>query len=268
MERRTEQSPPPSGEVHPPHPLAKPAGRKSSELFTNPLPVFLITLLAIFLGEAAVMFLLRLLPPLTTAQEALVDALMLVCIVFPALFLLILKPMRLHVAERRRVEEKLRALSITDELTGLLNRRGFFVLAEQQLRIADRHTKNMVLVYADLDNLKEINDSAGHQAGDRVLAETAAFLKANFRRSDIMARMGGDEFVVLQVEDSDAEALRTRFQEAFDREVGARYREYGLSISIGSATYEPHRPHSLDDLLAAADTAMYGNKCRKAGQPS
>jgi diguanylate cyclase (GGDEF)-like protein len=265
MERRTEQSPPPSGEVHPPHPLAKPAGRKSSELFTNPLHIFLITLLAIFLGEAAVMFLLGLLPPLTTAQEALVDALMLVCIVFPALFLLILKPMRLHVAERRRVEEKLRALSITDELTGLLNRRGFFVLAEQQLRIA---TKNMVLVYADLDNLKEINDSAGHQAGDRVLAETAAFLKANFRRSDIMARMGGDEFVVLQVEDSDAEALRTRFQEAFDREVGARYREYGLSISIGSATYEPHRPHSLDDLLAAADTAMYGNKCRKAGQPS
>jgi diguanylate cyclase (GGDEF)-like protein len=242
-------------------------GKTPARVFASPVRIFLITLLAIFLGEAFVMFLLRLLPPLTPGHEAFVDSLMLVFIVFPVMVFFVLKPMRLHVAERKRVEEKLRTLSITDELTGLLNRRGFFVLAEQQLSIAHRHRKKMVLMYADLDNLKEINDSSGHRTGDRVIAETAAFLKENFRRSDITARMGGDEFVIMQVEDSDADALGTRLEEAFDREVGARYRKYRLSISTGSATYEPESPRSLDDLLAAADAAMYENKLQKAGSP-
>jgi diguanylate cyclase (GGDEF)-like protein len=230
---------------------------------TSPLKLFIITLSSIFLAEAAVMFLLSRFPPFTLAEEAFIDSLLLVLIVFPVLVFFILRPMKAHVRERQRVEVKLRTLSITDELTGLLNMRGFFVLAEQQLRIADRHMKKIVLVYADLDNLKEINDSVGHHTGDRVLAETAAFLKENFRRSDIMARMGGDEFVILQVEDSDAEALRMRFEEAFDLEVGARYREYGLSISTGAATYDPQSPRSLDQLLAAADTAMYEHKLKK-----
>jgi GGDEF domain-containing protein len=217
-------------------------GKTPARVFASPVRIFLITLLAIFLGEAFVMFLLRLLPPLTPGHEAFVDSLMLVFIVFPVMVFFVLKPMRLHVAERKRVEEKLRTLSITDELTGLLNRRGFFVLAEQQLSIAHRHRKKMVL-------------------------ETAAFLKENFRRSDITARMGGDEFVIMQVEDSDADALGTRLEEAFDREVGARYRKYRLSISTGSATYEPESPRSLDDLLAAADAAIYENKLQKAGSP-
>jgi diguanylate cyclase (GGDEF)-like protein len=241
----------------------QPATGKPSTVFTHPGRLFVITICAIFLGEAVVMFLLRLLPPLTPGLEAFVDSLMLVCIVFPVLVFLVLKPMRLHVAARKRVEDKLRTLSITDELTGLLNRRGFFVLAEQQLRIAERHGKEMVLVYADLDNLKEINDSAGHHAGDRVLAETAACLRENVRRSDVIARMGGDEFAILQAEHSNAGVLGTRFQEAFEREIAARYRDYGLSISIGSATCAPEDPRSLDELLAAADRAMYEQKKSK-----
>ena len=102
--------------------------------------------------------------------------------------------------ERKQTEKVIRNLSITDDLTNLFNRRGFFTLAEQQLQIASRTGREMVLLFVDLDKLKSINDALGHAEGDQALRETATILKNSFRESDIIARIGGDEFVVLAAE--------------------------------------------------------------------
>ncbi|MEN6467138.1 MAG: PAS domain S-box protein, partial [Syntrophaceae bacterium] len=99
--------------------------------------------------------------------------------------------------ERKNLEEEIRALSIVDHLTGLYNRRGFLSLAEQQLNILERTGKNMLLIYADLDGMKIINDTLGHQKGDEALVEIAKILKKSFRKADIIGRMGGDEFAIL-----------------------------------------------------------------------
>ena len=101
-----------------------------------------------------------------------------------------------EIQERLRAEAEVRQLSMTDELTGVYNRRGFFLLANQQLKIAKRTQMSCCLLFADLDGLKKINDSLGHEIGDRILAEAAYILKQTFRDSDIVARLGGDEFVI------------------------------------------------------------------------
>lgn len=167
--------------------------------------------------------------------------------------------------ERKRLEEKLSSLSITDELTGLYNRRGFFVLAEQQLKIAERSKKKALIFFADLDGLKPINDTFGHKEGDQALKETAVILKKAFRESDIVARMGGDEFAVFVI-DADDDIKRTltnRLENAitlFNRFEGRTYR---LSFSTGVAEYNHENPRSLDELVAEADTFMYENKRRR-----
>jgi len=101
------------------------------------------------------------------------------------------------ITERVRLEEKVQSLLVVDDLTGLYNRRGFFVLAEQQLRIAKRAKRKMFLFFIDVDNLKRINDISGHKEGDIALIDVAGVLKKTFRESDIIARIGGDEFIVL-----------------------------------------------------------------------
>ena len=104
------------------------------------------------------------------------------------------------ITEQKRLEPELHTISLTDELTGLCNRRGFITLAGQQLKIAARTKKDMLLFFADLDKMKHINDTLGHQAGDIALVEAAAILKEVFRESDIMGRMGGDEFAILAID--------------------------------------------------------------------
>jgi len=105
------------------------------------------------------------------------------------------------ISERKRLEEDLRSLSLTDDLTGLYNRRGFLFLAEKHGKMAERLDKSMLLFYVDFDGLKRINDDFGHKQGDRALIEIAELLKKTFRREDISARMGGDEFAILSLVD-------------------------------------------------------------------
>ena len=102
----------------------------------------------------------------------------------------------IDISERKSLENKLHELSVTDELTGLLNRRGFNTLAERQLEIADRSKSSIHLIYTDIDNLKWINDNFGHAAGDKALKEVASAL-STLRKSDIVGRLGGDEFAIL-----------------------------------------------------------------------
>jgi PAS domain S-box-containing protein len=104
------------------------------------------------------------------------------------------------ITERKNYEAQLHQLSISDELTGLFNRRGFMALAEKHLKMAQRGGKDIFLLYADFDNMKLINDSLGHAAGDNALVETATILKNTFRQADLIGRVGGDEFIVLMSE--------------------------------------------------------------------
>lgn len=169
------------------------------------------------------------------------------------------------ITNLKRMEEKLHALSITDELTGIYNRRGFFALAEHLLKIAKRTKRGLFLLYADIDGLKEINDSMGHQEGDIMLTEVANVLKGNYRESDIIARIGGDEFVVLPVgaTGDSIDIITSRLEEALEMHNSKRNCVYKLSLSYGLTYYDPNTQCSLDELLIQADKAMYEHKKKK-----
>ncbi|HMG73044.1 MAG TPA: diguanylate cyclase [Pyrinomonadaceae bacterium] len=169
------------------------------------------------------------------------------------------------ITERKRAEAALQSLSLVDELTGLYNRRGFLAVTEQHLATIRRNEKVPVLLYADLDGLKEINDSLGHHEGDRALATAAELFKETFRSSDILARLGGDEFVVLAALDpeEEAESLTLRLQEKFSASNKRRNRLYDLAISVGLAHFDDEESHSIEELMARADQAMYEDKRRK-----
>jgi diguanylate cyclase (GGDEF)-like protein/PAS domain S-box-containing protein len=169
------------------------------------------------------------------------------------------------ITERKRAEAALQSLSLVDELTGLYNRRGFLAVTEQHLTAMRRNDRVPVILYADLDGLKEINDSLGHHEGDRALVTAAEIFKEAFRSSDILARLGGDEFVVLAAVDPDeeAESLTLRLQEKFAACNLRRNRPYDLSISVGLAHFDDEASHSIEELMAQADRAMYEDKRRK-----
>jgi diguanylate cyclase (GGDEF)-like protein len=162
-----------------------------------------------------------------------------------------------------RGEEGLRALSLTDELTGLCNRRKFFILTEQYLKVAIQKKKRPLLLFIDMDNLKLINDHYGHNEGDQALIDFANILKKTFRKSDIIARIGGDEFVVLlESTDENSETLITRLHQNV-KDCNAQRSQGILSISLGTAQFDPESPISIDELLSKADALMYVHKHRK-----
>ena len=167
------------------------------------------------------------------------------------------------VSERRQMVETIRRLSLTDDLTGLLNRRGFTTLADQQLRTSLRTRNRLWLMFADLDGLKEINDNLGHEAGDRALREIAELLRTrSFRRADLVARIGGDEFAVLATEITHTDDARVvkRVEDALQRANEIPGREYTLSLSFGLAYFDPERPQTLEELIVEADQRMYQAK--------
>ena len=166
------------------------------------------------------------------------------------------------ITERRHALEELQSLSLTDDLTGLYNRRGFLTLAEQQLKQAHRNNEQAVLVFADLDGLKQINDRYGHQEGSNAIVKTAQILKETFRDSDILARLGGDEFTVLATvaANDKATAIKNRLQQKL-RNFNARHDlSYDLSMSIGLALLDPRGELSIEELIQKADEAMYRHK--------
>ena len=167
-----------------------------------------------------------------------------------------------HITERKRLEEQLRTMSLTDELTGLYNRRGFFTLAQQQMKVTERTKKDMLLFFTDLDKMKQINDTLCHQEGDKALIEIAAILKEAFRESDIIGRVGGDEFAVLAIDTTDEtrEVLMKRLHNYLDDYNRLEGRNYHLALSIGIAHYNPETPSTIDELMAQADTLMYEEK--------
>ncbi|MFC1654606.1 diguanylate cyclase [Myxococcota bacterium] len=169
------------------------------------------------------------------------------------------------VTRRKRQERELHSQALQallDELTGLHNRRGFTALAEHQLKLVERSRTSLLLVYADLDDLKAINDTHGHAAGDRALVDFAAVFRQTFRDSDILARIGGDEFVALALESPGSKdgVLTARLQANLDAHNAEANRPYRLSASVGVIRYDPKVPRNIDELLEEADRSMYVNK--------
>ncbi|MBN2494143.1 MAG: GGDEF domain-containing protein [Deltaproteobacteria bacterium] len=169
----------------------------------------------------------------------------------------------LDITVRRSIEQRLRELSMRDELTGLLNRRGFGYAARQRLHAAQRRGERVLLLYADVDGLKRINDELGHAAGDAALKEAAGVFEETFRASDVVGRLGGDEFAALMSDEDDGEqraedAVSRRFREALVRLNEEPDRAYELSISAGVVSSDAARP--LDEILSAADARMYARK--------
>jgi diguanylate cyclase (GGDEF)-like protein len=162
------------------------------------------------------------------------------------------------------------SLAIGDELTGLSNRRGFEMLGERLLQAARRLGLALTVVYADLDNMKPINDRFGHEAGDRALVETAGILSRVLRNSDLIARLGGDEFcaVLAGAEAEEAALAARRIEEALRVRNAETAEPFELGISVGMAAAPTGRLDvSLRDLTAAADTAMLAAKrAKKAGR--
>ncbi|HVO67880.1 MAG TPA: PAS domain S-box protein [Syntrophales bacterium] len=171
----------------------------------------------------------------------------------------------MDLTERKKTEEEIRSLSMTDQLTGLYNRRGFLTLAEQQLKISERHKRDLLLFFADLDGMKWINDTLGHEEGDAALRDISVILKETFRATDIVARIGGDEFAILAIDTTGVypEVILARLQNEIDMHNKKDSKGYKVSISMGTAYYDPQNPCSLDELMSRADKLMYEQKRRK-----
>ncbi|HKV04294.1 MAG TPA: GGDEF domain-containing protein [Candidatus Acidoferrales bacterium] len=159
------------------------------------------------------------------------------------------------------LDRELRYLALTDDLTCLYNRRGFFAAATQQMKVARRNGKGMLLLFCDVDDLKAINDCYGHREGDLALVRTADALEEAFRDSDILARLGGDEFAVvaLDVADEDQRVMLRRLEECLNMS-NAEEPRYKLSLSVGAVRFDPQGAASLGELIERADKAMYEQK--------
>jgi diguanylate cyclase (GGDEF)-like protein len=159
------------------------------------------------------------------------------------------------------LDRELRCLALMDDLTCLFNRRGFFAAATQQLKLAQRNAQSLLLLFCDVDNLKKINDTYGHREGDLALIRTADALEQSFRGSDILSRLGGDEFLVLASETSNQtrEIILRRLEKNLKKSSATEPR-YALSLCVGVARFDPMRSVSLGELMAQADEAMYEQK--------
>jgi diguanylate cyclase (GGDEF)-like protein len=187
-------------------------------------------------------------------------------------------------AERRRVEVELRqsaereivlarardefrSMVLVDDLTGALNRRGLMTFGARQLALAQRMKFGLWLLFADVDGMKHINDSLGHQVGDKALIETAETLKSSLRQTDVVARIGGDEFAAINV-DATRDGIETivrRLSANIEARNAQPGRAYRLSLSFGAAYFDPNEPCALEALLGEADRKMYE---QKRGGPS
>ena len=164
-----------------------------------------------------------------------------------------------------RYREELRTQSLLDDVTELFNRRAFLNLAEQQLKMTDRRRAGFMLFFLDMNDFKSVNDTFGHAWGDRALKDMAQILKSVVRASDIVARIGGDEFAVLAIDmpKGAAAGFEVRLQQRVDAYNQERTSPFALSVSIGSAYFDPDAPSTIDVLMAAADRSMYAAKAAK-----
>lgn len=176
------------------------------------------------------------------------------------------------MVELKKNRDQYQQLSVTDTLTGLLNRRGFTALVEKQLSFLRRCGKGAFLLYMDVDDFKLINDKYGHKAGDHALIESAGILKTTLRFSDIIGRVGGDEFAALALNTDDATNEGQIKQRLFERLADWNRQSrvgYTLCLSIGVIEYNPDSGSTIEELMSRADEKMYAEKqLKKADRPA
>ncbi len=164
--------------------------------------------------------------------------------------------------EKRTAEEKMHYFSIHDPLTGLYNRAYF---NEQMSRLNEAHDYPVSLMIADLDGLKAINDTRGHPVGDLLIKRAAQVLQHGVRPDDVVARIGGDEFVIilLRTDQNAAKAAIAQIHATMDA-YNQRDQSFPISLSLGTSTAVTH--HALEEALRLADKAMYQDKLQRKGQ--
>lgn len=165
----------------------------------------------------------------------------------------------------KKSNRKLNELSVCDSLTGLANRRGFMLLGQKVFEAAQRQRKGILIFFGDIDRLKFINDSYGHEAGDLAIKLCAEVLKKTFRKSDIIARIAGDEFTIIAVDsrDCDVEQIGERLSENMSALNQASGYSWKISISMGHVLSSDFPECSFSELLARADHFQYEQKKRK-----
>ena len=168
------------------------------------------------------------------------------------------------VTDLLEAQRELKNLSLTDDLTGLYNRRGFLTMAEQQFKLEMHNgtARGLSLLFADMDGLKKINDTFGHEAGSRAIVALSRLIKSVVRGADLVARWGGDEFVVLTIgaNDENCDQMIERIYECIDEHNAESREPYLIACSIGIATVDPGRQVTFDEIIAQADAAMYTEK--------
>lgn len=170
------------------------------------------------------------------------------------------------ITKSKEMEQQLHSMAMSDELSGLYNRVGFFNLANSQLKYTKRNNKNALIIYIDLNKMKLINDTYGHKEGDIVIKKTATILQKTFRESDTIARIGGDEFIVVatvETDDTNAdEIILKRLNRQLINYNSKSDKPYKLDMSVGFACYNPTMDKNLDELISEADKNMYKNKSK------
>jgi len=169
------------------------------------------------------------------------------------------------ITESTRLRKELEQISLTDDLTGLYNRRGFNILSERMITLARRQRADIFILFGDMDKLKKINDTLGHIEGDNAIRAMAGIFTRAFRESDLIARMGGDEFAVMGLinEPLVPETLIERLQghiDEFNAKAGAKFK---LALSIGIERLPCRSEAQIEEALHAADTKMYAAKEKK-----
>jgi len=169
------------------------------------------------------------------------------------------------VTQLKEMQERLESLTLTDDLTGLNNRRGFVRLAEARLQLSRRTGEKLLIIFGDLDELKEINDTYGHETGSEAIRAAAQVMKDSFRQTDVTSRWGGDEFVVLlgHGDEDTEEIVLKRIRDKVEHFNKSSERSFRLSISLGSAPVDLDSGETLDEMIAIADAAMYRDKSNK-----
>ena len=171
------------------------------------------------------------------------------------------------ITERKHADELLQYISAKDELTGLSNLHTFLSMTEQQIKTANREKKDMLIIYAGVDGMQAINDDHGRETGDQELIDTSNILRKTFREADILARTGGDEFVISTLVSSEdgKNLIMTRLYENIEKYNADKNGSRNLSLSFGSSFYNPKEPVSIEEVLSRADEKMHGDKKSKRG---
>lgn len=168
-----------------------------------------------------------------------------------------------ELARRDMAESGTGFLSLTDVLTGLRNRRGFFLYAEHTFRVAQRQHAKSAVIFADVDDLRRVNEELGHDAGDRLIRDAARIFRESFRGADVVARVGGDEFVAFTLDDEHPDALLERIRQNLHAFNLMEERPYEVSFSTGIVQCDPAGDQTLSDYLLLADQQMYTQKRRR-----